>query len=309
MNEVTIGIPSYNEEGNITNLLKSIFSSNIDKILIKEVIISDDSTDSTPQLIQNFKERNPSLNVKLHHHDIRRGTAAAWNEIFKEAMEKIIILFDADVIVERDCIAELVGSLAKKERVGLCATNQSPIETTGITGKACSFIMEWLRSLRKRELSKYTVMGRALCICSDLAKSIQIPQEIIAVDLYLQCLVLKSRFDVIYNDRALVYFKPPTNLSEFSSQVIRAQNGHKQVKTLQNELNLHASLRSLLGSVLSSICTKPLEAAAAATSLMLVPYFSRKIGGTDNAKWNTSKTTKSIDYDEFISRQDIENNT
>ena len=42
---------------------------------------------------------------------------------------------------------------------------------------------------------------------------------------------------------------------------------------------------------------------------MLVPYFSRKIGGTDNAKWNTSKTTKSIDYDEFISRQDIENNT
>jgi cellulose synthase/poly-beta-1,6-N-acetylglucosamine synthase-like glycosyltransferase len=99
MNEVTIGIPSYNEEGNITNLLKSIFSSNIDKNLIKEVIISDDSTDSTPQLIQNFKERNPSLNVKLYHHDVRRGTAAAWNEIFKEAMEKIIILFDADVIV------------------------------------------------------------------------------------------------------------------------------------------------------------------------------------------------------------------
>jgi hypothetical protein len=50
-------------------------------------------------------------------------------------------------------------------------------------------------------------------------------------------------------------------------------------------------------------------AAAAATSLLSVPYFSRKLEDTNDAKWDTSKSTKSIDYDEFISKQNMENNT
>ncbi len=309
MNGITIGIPSYNEEGNITNLLNSIISSNISGIFIEEVIISDDSTDSTPQVVEDFIKRNQLQNITLYHHGIRRGTAAAWNEIFNKASGSIVILFDADVIIDRNCISELVGSLAKNEQVGLCATNQIPIDTRGISGKACSFIMEWLRSLRKKELSKYTVMGRALCIRSDIAKTLHIPEEVIAVDLYLQCSVMKVQLNVIYNDKAKVYFKPPTNLLEFSSQVIRARNGHKQVTNLPIELNLEPSLRSLLGSIFSSILSKPVDAAAAATSLLSMPYFSRKLDDTNNAKWDISKSTKSIDYDEFISKQNMENNT
>jgi hypothetical protein len=169
--------------------------------------------------------------------------------------------------------------------------------------------MEWLRSLRQKELSKYTVMGRALGIRTDVAKTLQIPEEVIAVDLYLQYSVMKMQLNVMYNDKAKVYFKPPTNLLEFSSQVIRARNGHKQVTNLPVELNLEPSWRSLLGSILSSVRSKPVCAAAAATSLLSVPYFSRKLEDTNDAKWDTSKSTKSIDYDEFISKQNMENNT
>ena len=309
MDGISIGIPSYNEEGNITNLLKSIISSNINGILVKEVIISDDSTDSTPQLVEDFIKQNRLQNITVYHHGIRRGTAAAWSEIFNKASGTIIILFDADIIIDRNCISELAGSLAKNESVGLCATNQIPIDTKGISGRACSFIMEWLRSLRQKEISKYTVMGRALGIRTDVAKTLQIPEEVIAVDLYLQYSVMKMQLNVIYNDKAKVYFKPPTNLLEFSSQVIRARNGHKQVTNLPVELNLEPSWRSLLGSILSSIRSKPVCAAAAATSLLSVPYFSRKLEATNDAKWDTSKSTKSIDYDEFISKQNMENNT
>lgn len=306
---VTIGIPSYNEQRNIINLLESIFSSDTDEIYIEEVIISDDSTDCTPQLIQDYIDRNPLKNILLCHHSLRRGTAAAWNEIFDKAKGRTLILFDADVIVDRNCIAELVGTLRREEKVGLCATNQIPVDATGISGKACLFIMEWLRTLRKTGLSKYTVMGRALCIHSDVTKNLHIPEEVIAVDLYLQCLTMKKYFNITYNDNAIVYFKPPTNLSEFSSQVIRAQNGHKQVTNLPIYPHLEPSLRSLLASVLSSIRSKPVEAVAATISLASVLYFSRRLAGTNNAKWNTLESTKSIDYDKFISRHTMENST
>ena len=76
MDGITIGIPSYNEEVNITNLLNSIISSNINGIFIEEVIISDDSTDSTPQVVEDFIKRNQLQNITLYHHGIRRGTAA-----------------------------------------------------------------------------------------------------------------------------------------------------------------------------------------------------------------------------------------
>ena len=76
MDGITIGIPSYNEEVNISNLLNSIISSNINGIFIEEVIISDDSTDSTPQVVEDFIKRNQLQNITLYHHGIRRGTAA-----------------------------------------------------------------------------------------------------------------------------------------------------------------------------------------------------------------------------------------
>ena len=309
MDGVTIGIPSYNEEGNLKKLLKSIISSKVSGINIENVIISDDSTDSTARLVEDFIQRNRALNITFYHHDIRRGTAAAWNEIFDSALGSLILLFDADVIIDRNCISELVGSLISNDHVGLCATNQILIDSKGISGKACAFIMEWLRKLRKHGLSKYTVMGRGLCIRSSVAKSIKIPENIIAVDLYLQCAVIKKQFEVIYNDKAKVYFKPPTNLREFSSQVIRASNGHKQVKNLPIELNLEPSLWSLFSSIMSSIRSRPVDAAAAAISFMSVPYFSRKLDDTNNSKWDTSNSTKTIDYDDFVSKQNMENNT
>ena len=55
-------------------------------------------------------------------------------------------------------------------------------------------------------------MGRALSVSSRVAKKITIPENVIALDLYLQCNVLELGFKVVYNDDALVYFRPPDNL-------------------------------------------------------------------------------------------------
>ncbi len=69
MDGVTIGIPSYNEEGNLIKLLKSIISSKVSGINIENVIISDDSADSTARLVEDFIQRNRALNITFYHHD------------------------------------------------------------------------------------------------------------------------------------------------------------------------------------------------------------------------------------------------
>ena len=80
MQRITIGIPSFNEEKNITNLLSSLVQHNAEDFSISEVIISDDSYDKTPQLVDTIVNDNKyPLNIKLIHHSQRRGAGAAWN--------------------------------------------------------------------------------------------------------------------------------------------------------------------------------------------------------------------------------------
>lgn len=320
---VTVGIPSYNEEINISNLLRSIVelnklenqsepnndnsygkkaysnSSKRDRIsptedfTISEIIVSDDSSDNTCRIVETIAAENPSLSIKLLHHDSRRGVPAAWNEIFKKAIGEIIVLYDADIIIDNSTTANLVQSIA--DGIGLCASNSMPLVLKGSAiSRASVFIAEWLRWVRKSGLSQYTVMGRALSILSHVAKRITIPENVIAIDLYLQCKVLELGFKVIYNDQALVYFRTPDNMKDFSSQIIRATNGHKQIRHLLTGPCIRLPLRSGLVAAIKSIVQDPKGGVYLIYCYSLLPFYRRSLKATNSAIWDIAKSTKKL---------------
>src|ERR671916_1736207 len=224
MRTITVGIPSFNERQNIVNLLRAIEEQHT---AVFEVLISDDSSDNTPSLVHNFAEHS-LLDIQLFHHDTRRGAAAAWNEILQRAAGDIIVLYDADTIPHPSCTQQLTSHI--QGNAAICASNSQPVQAAGIAGRASVFISKWLRSVRLARLSQYTVMGRALAINSREAKKIEIPTNIIAIDLYIQCKILEMSLDILYNDNAIVYFKPANSIDDLASQVMRAVNGHKQIE-------------------------------------------------------------------------------
>lgn len=321
---VTIGIPSYNEEKNISNLVRSIIEhnklenqsanhdhdirnrdeeddSNTSKnkeinstkdFVIAEIIISDDSSDRTCNIVEGIAAEC-SMNIKLLHHDIRRGVPAAWNEIFKEATGDVIVLYDADIRIDKNTTANLVESI--RDNNGLCASNTRPLVPKESTvSRAAIFIAEWLRSVRKNRLSQYTVMGRAISVSSHIAKKITIPENVIALDLYLQCKVLELGFKVVYNDEALAYFRPPDNMADFSSQVLRATNGYRQIRNMQTELCARLPIRIGLVAALKSIIQDPQGAASLIYCYSLLPFYRTKLTGIDSAKWHVAKSTKRL---------------
>ena len=324
---VTIGIPSYNEEENISNLIKSIIelnkseswsakrdhdpsqrgnindndnnttrSNGIDSIkdfAITEIIISDDSSDRTCSIVEGMAAEYSSVNIKLLHHDIRRGVSAAWNEIFKEAKGDIIVLYDADIKIDTNTTACLVESI--RNGIGLCASNIIPLlQEKSTVSRASGFIAEWLRWVRKNILTQYTVMGRALSISSSVAKMISIPEDVIALDLYLQCKVLELGFNVVYNDLALAYFRPPDNMADFSSQVLRAAIGHNQIRNMQTGLFSRLPLRLGLEAALKSFFHDPRGAASLIYCYSLLPFYKRKMLGIDSVKWHVARSTKRL---------------
>src|ERR687891_680581 len=318
---ISIGIPSFNEEDNISRLLRSIVKLNNlrlqhghqnndhsseedveaadrNSILVSadfkitEILISDDSSDNTFRIVEEIAAENPSFSIRFLHHDTRRGVSAAWNEIFREAKGEITVLYDADVIVEADTIAHLVHSM--KGNIGLCASNPKPLVLKmSIVARASLFIAHWLSSVRNERLSQYTVMGRALSISSKVAKRIVIPENVIALDLYLQCKVLEQGFNVVYNDDAVVYFKSPNNMLDFSSQILRATNGHKQIKHVLRGSCRRLDFRTQVVTTFKSVINDPKGAICLVLCYLLLPYYRTKLTDVNSVKWHIATSTKS----------------
>jgi glycosyltransferase involved in cell wall biosynthesis len=296
MRSITVGIPSYNERQNIVNLLRAIEEQHTP---IFEVLISDDSSDNTPSLVHNFAEHS-LLDIQLFHHDTRRGAAAAWNEILQRAAGDIIVLYDADTIPHPSCTEQLTSHI--QGNVGICASNSQPVQAAGIAGRASVFISKWLRSVRLTLLSQYTVMGRALAINSSEAKKIEIPTNIIAIDLYMQCKVLEMGRDVIYNDSAIVYFKPANDIHDLASQVIRAVNGHKQLEEYVSSCGIGLPRQVAIAHAVKNVAKDPLGALSVAIGYSMIPYYRSRLEHTDTAKWHTAASSKTIDYQQLKTR-------
>jgi cellulose synthase/poly-beta-1,6-N-acetylglucosamine synthase-like glycosyltransferase len=219
--------------------------------------------------------------------------SAAWNEIFKEAKGDIIVLYDADIKIDSNTTAYLVSTV--RDNVGLCASNIIPLlQEESTVSRASKFIAEWLRLVRKNRLTQYTVMGRALSVSSRVAKMISIPENVIALDLYLQCKVLELGLDVIYNDQARVYFRPPDNMVDFSSQVLRAAIGHDQIRNMRIGLCTRLPLRIGLEAALKSFLHDPRGAASLVYCYSLLPFYKSKLIGIDSVKWQVAKSTKRL---------------
>jgi glycosyltransferase involved in cell wall biosynthesis len=286
---VSIGIPSYNEESNITTILESVICSNLNSIDLSEIIISDDSTDDTPNIVKQFI-KNHSKKIILVHNRKRRGAANAWNDIIQNATGQIIVLYDADVKPNPNCTLELVNKI--NNNVGICASNPRPIRGQGIPAQGTIFVCDWLESVRKRQISEYTVMGRGLSIRSDIAKKITIPKSVIAIDLYIQSKVMEMGYDVVFNPNAIVQFKPAKTFVDFSSQVIRASKGHGQLKKLGYGLKNQLTLKTAMVEYIRVALRNPNGALSTCLCYFMIPFYMSRIKNIDSALWHTARSTK-----------------
>lgn len=294
--QITIGIPSYNEEVSIRTILEALERQVTNGHEICEVIISDDSTDTTPEIVNDFA-RKSTLSITLMHHNKRRGAASAWNEIFRNARGDVTMLYDADIIPAKNTTYLLASRI--RDDVVLCASNPLPLEENGIAAKASFFNAQWLHRIRKRILSQYTVMGRALSIRTDVAKTIAIP-DVIAIDLYLQCKILELGKKVDYCDEAVVWFKPANTMLDFASQVVRAIQGHEQMKDYVENLDIRLPTSLMLKESIKEVFSRPQNIVAVAIAYLLLPIYKSKVSRyTRSAAWHVADSTKGISVDDL----------
>jgi hypothetical protein len=145
-------------------------------------------------------------------------------------------------------------------------------------------------------------MGRALAINSREAKKIEMPTNIIAIDLYIQCKILEMGLDILYNDNAIVYFKPANSIDDLASQVMRAVNGHKQIEDYVSSFGIALPREVAIANAVKNAAKDPLGAMSVAIGYSLLSYYRSRLEHTDTAKWHTAESSKAIDYQQLKTR-------
>jgi len=198
--DISIGIPVFNEEKNIEKLLESIKKQKLN--FRKIIIVNDNSTDNTFNLIKKFKDENSKMNIKLINLKKNYGKAYALNIIFRVSNSEYLILLDSDICLRKDTIKNLIQCCSKKD-IGLCSGwTEFKISKPNVIDRFYLFSSLLLKNIVKHK-KIYGALGKIMCIKKDLYKKIYLPEKIVRIDAYIYLYSLSLGFDFNFCPNAL----------------------------------------------------------------------------------------------------------
>lgn len=112
---VSIIIPAHNEEKVIRRKLENLINLNYPNELLEIIIASDNSTDKTNKIVQDFIQEENLENIILYKVNKRQGKTNAQNEAVKIAQGDILVFSDANAILNNDSVIHLVSSFTEDD--------------------------------------------------------------------------------------------------------------------------------------------------------------------------------------------------
>jgi cellulose synthase/poly-beta-1,6-N-acetylglucosamine synthase-like glycosyltransferase len=116
--KVTLFIAAYNEEKVIEAKLKNAVQLDYSKELLEIIVVSDDSTDRTNEIVEQVGKEYQ--NVKLNIVKGRKGKTEALNQSVHLAEGEILIFSDANSMYEKEAIRHLVKHFIDENVGGVC---------------------------------------------------------------------------------------------------------------------------------------------------------------------------------------------
>ncbi len=114
---VTILVPTHNEEAVISRKLQNIAELNYPLEKIEVLLLDDCSSDRTCEIAQSMFKRL-GFRGKIFRNPYRMGVNASYNKGVPNASSRLILRTDADVVIEADALEKAVQIISNIENVG-----------------------------------------------------------------------------------------------------------------------------------------------------------------------------------------------
>jgi len=208
---ISIGIPVYNEENNISKLLGSIENQRQEKYKIDCVFVVDDcSTDKSKSEIQKYIS-NSKLPIKFIHLEKNFGKAKVLNIIYGLVKSEILITFDSDALFPNkgdvnNCINEWVKPYLGEgnDKIGLVCCRAKLIDKKCALSRVYNFTISYCDIIMNLIPDHPSFAnGYMQIIPKKVFKNIYYPENLIRIDtfLYLWIKKHKLKFNLLESPR------------------------------------------------------------------------------------------------------------
>ena len=219
MPHVTILVPCYNEEKTIhltCNNLRSLDYSNY-----RVLFIDDGSKDQTSNIIQSYVDKLPYFHLLKMERNC--GKASALNNALPLVETPLVLILDADTILDRKALKWLIAPFVFKPNIGAITANVFPKDCQSFWSKVQSSEFASIIGLIKRAQSVwgsiFTVSGCSTLYKTEVLKQIGGFSPFTATeDIDISWRIQRTFNRVLFEPKALAFISVPKSIGEYIKQ-------------------------------------------------------------------------------------------
>lgn len=218
---VTVMVVAHNEEKVIWDKLENLINLDYPKEKIEFLISSDNSTDKTNELVEEFIKLNPDYRIRLYKVKERRGKTNAQNEAQKTVNSEILVMTDANSILEKNSVKELVASFTSDDISYVCGRLVITNQDTNDIAKTETLYWDTDTELREIESNIQTITAGngAIYACRNNEYYDFDPMSSHDIDMPRYFALKKKRS--IFNPDAIAYEKASENIKDEFRRKVR----------------------------------------------------------------------------------------
>jgi glycosyltransferase involved in cell wall biosynthesis/peptidoglycan/xylan/chitin deacetylase (PgdA/CDA1 family) len=217
---LTIGIPAYNEEANITFLLNDILNQRQESFELKQILVySDASTDHTVKLVRGFTDSR----INLIEGAERKGLANGQNYIFSHIETDAAVLLDADILLPNTDFLEHLLAPIILGTADLSSATMTPLPPKTFFEKillAGTKYKTRIFTAYRQGQNLYMCYGMARAFSKRLYSEIRFPYSI-GEDMYSYLFCLSKGWQFKYVRETPGFFRLPNNFRDHFKQSTR----------------------------------------------------------------------------------------
>ena len=234
--EVTLMVCAYNEEDIISEKMSNTHSLDYPADRLHLVWVTDGSTDNTNSILSTYPD------VKIVFSPERRGKSAALKHGIKEVYTEIVMMTDANTMLNPEAIREIVR-LMQDPKVG-CVSGEKKVMAKSDSDEAAQgegLYWKYESTLKRLDSELYSAMGAAgeLCVIRRQLMT-DIPDDTLLDDFVISMEIVRMGYKIAYTSKAFAMEYGSADLHEESKRKRRIAAGGLQsswrLRSLMNPL-------------------------------------------------------------------------
>jgi cellulose synthase/poly-beta-1,6-N-acetylglucosamine synthase-like glycosyltransferase len=287
---VTVIVPAYNEEGVIAAKLANSLALDYPPDRLDVLVVSDGATDGTNAIVEQHADARVRL-LRLP----RGGKAAALNAGAAASKGDILVLTDADAMLERDALRHLVEPFADEQVGGVCGNKRQRRAGGDATAAGDGLYWryeQWQKRLEGVFGSVYAADGSLYAVRRSLYVPITDPAQ--ADDIAVSVRVVVQGARLVFAPHAVAWESAPSEAAVEFARKVRVTNhsvrallglgralwsqGFYSVELVSHKLLRHLAPFFMLALLAASIVLAGRPFYAAALALQLAFYATALAG-------------------------------